>query len=368
MSLKFRFAMSLLLTFGSVAVASPPWVSFLPFRKAEPTREKPYELSENDGPWLILAASFSGEGAEGQAQELAEELRRRFRVPAYLHRKRFDFSDTFEGYTHGGRRTTMRYVQDESYNGIAVLVGDFSSINDHDLEKILEKIKFANPECLDLAKRGGSTQRFAGLRELYRKMNGDESKRKKGPMGSAFVTRNPMLPKEYFSQSGPDEFVISLNRGVKYSLLENPGRVTVCVAKFRGDYSVNMSKIADAELNGKVSDKLEVAADQAHRLTKALRKRGVEAYEYHDRHESLVTIGSFDSEGTPLPDGTVDINADILKIMKTYGASKQALPGGAQLGLQPRTLDGVPFDIQPLPIKVPRQSIAGDYVRRGLFR
>ena len=33
-------------------------------------------LQEN-GPWLIVAASFSGEGAEEQAQSLAQELRAR---------------------------------------------------------------------------------------------------------------------------------------------------------------------------------------------------------------------------------------------------------------------------------------------------
>ena len=43
--------------------------------------------------------------------------------------------------------------------------------------------------------------------------------------------------------------------------------------------------------------KLEEAAYNAHLLVVALRKQGVEAYEFHDRHESLVTIGSFDSVG-----------------------------------------------------------------------
>ena len=33
-------------------------------------------LTQDSGPWLIVAASFSGNGAEKQAHDLADELRR----------------------------------------------------------------------------------------------------------------------------------------------------------------------------------------------------------------------------------------------------------------------------------------------------
>ena len=130
-----------------------------------------------------------------------------------------------------------------------------------------------------------------------------------------------------------------------------------------------MQKIAVHQVSTEVSNKLEIAAEKANRLTLALRKQGVEAYEFHDRHESLVTIGSFESEGTPLSDGNVDINQEILKIMRTYGAAQRQLPGQPVLGLQPRMLENIAFDIQPMPMKVPRRSIGADYARpRGLFR
>ena len=353
---------------SNAAFAGPPWTSFLPFRRVAADKQQVYELREKDGPWLILAASFSGEGAEVQARELIYELRKRLQIPAYLHRKKFDFTEGIDGVSHTGRPKRMRYDKAVRYDEIAVLVGDFPSIDDTDLSKTLEKIKFARPECLDLEKRDSSTQRFAGLRQLYRKMNGDELKRNKGPMGSAFATRNPLLPKEYFSQGGPDEFVVNLNRRVKFSLLQNPGKFTVRVATFRGEYTINMSKIADLEMSGEVSDKLEVAAQESHRLTMALRKQDIEAYEYHDRHESIVTIGSFDTEGVPLPNGTVDINPEILDIMKKFGGVRQSIPGRPEVGLQPQTLDGVVFDIQPYPIPVPRRSIGTAYSRRSFLR
>jgi len=36
-----------------------------------------------------------------------------------------------------------------------------------------------------------------------------------------------------------------------------------------------------------MKSKLHAAADKAHRLTVALRKQGVEAYEFHDRTRAL---------------------------------------------------------------------------------
>ena len=108
---------------------------------------------------------------------------------------------------------------------------------------------------------------------------------------------------------------------------------------------------------------MDIAADKAHRLTVALRERGVDAYEFHDRIESIVTVGSFDSVGEPRADGKIEIHPTIHKILKMYGASRRELPGGGAMGLQPRTLAGISFDIQPVPVQVPRRSIASDYVR-----
>lgn len=62
-------------------------------------------------------------------------------------------------------------------------------------------------------------------------------------------------------------------------------------------------------------------------------------------------------------DGKIEIHPTVHKIMQMYGASRRELPGGGSLGLQPRTLDGIAFDIQPMPVEVPRRSIAADYVR-----
>jgi len=99
-----------------------------------------------------------------------------------------------------------------------------------------------------------------------------------------------------------------------------------------------------------------------------LRKQGIEAYEFHDRTESIVCIGSFDEVGQPRADGKTEINPAIYRVMQAYGPVKEKLPGQAVAVLQPRMLEGIPFDPQPMPVEVPRQSIATAYNREGLFR
>ena len=100
------------------------------------------------------------------------------------------------------------------------------------------------------------------------------------------------------------------------------------------------------------------------RLTEALRERGIEAYEFHDRCESIVTIGSFDTVGTPREDGKIEINPAVLQIMKAYGAEKEALDGTSQ-AVRPRSLEGIRFDVQPIPVRVPKTSLASTYAENG---
>lgn len=351
---------------GTSGFAAPPWTSLIPFKRAEAETDTSYELRENHGPWLILAASFAGPGAEQQARELVVELRQRHNLTAYINKRGFDFTESVEGKTidrNTNGLAKMKYANGSRFDAFAVLVGDFESINDSRLQKTLDKIKRLRPAALDLQKRTSSTQRFIGLRELQRRINGDPEKRKKGPMGNAFVTRNPHLPKEYFAPSGLDSFVLDLNREVKYSLLNNPDKYTVRVASFGGKDTMDPKEIEKMQLSGKVTNKLDIAADKAHRLTLALRSRGVEAYEFHDRHESIVTVGSFKSVGEPRADGRTEINPAVHRIMEMYGAKRQPIPGQASHGLQPRAIGGIAFDVQPIPVIVPRRSIADDYAR-----
>jgi hypothetical protein len=111
------------------------------------------------------------------------------------------------------------------------------------------------------------------------------------------------------------------------------------------------------------TSKLDQAAIKASQLCAALREKGVEAYELHDRTESIVTIGSFNEVGVPRPDGKIEINPAVHKIMQDYGPIEQPKPGTNQVELYARVdkRSGIRLDPQPVPVEVPRQSIATAY-------
>ncbi len=145
-------------------------------------------------------------------------------------------------------------------------------------------------------------------------------------MGHAFVTTNPMLPAEYFAPQGMDEVVLKANEGVEHSLLDCPGNFTVMVAHFNGRSKVVISqKDMEKELSilnrTKAEDSpLVEAAEKAHNLTMTLRKQGIEAYEFHDRSASIVTVGSFASFGSKGQDGQTELDPRIAKIIEQYRA------------------------------------------------
>ena len=348
-------------TVAGTAWAVKPWELLIPFKRVDAAKDKEYRLTEDQGPWMIMAASFAGPGAEQQAKQLAYEIRRDLNVEAYIHQETYDFTQPVQGLglnRYGGPKI-MRHANAARFDELAVLVGNYPDVNDQAASKMLDTIKYARPDCLDIEKNQSTTQRFIGLRELQRRLSPNTQRREQGPMRSAFVTRNPLLPQEFFVPNGLDPMVERMNRDLPHSLLKNKGRYTVQVASFRGASTMKLDEIRRQGQG--LPSKLEEAELNAHNLVKELRKQGVEAYEFHDRYESVVTIGSFASLGRDLPDGQLELDPRIVEIMNKYGAQQQPLPGQASVGLVPRELKGIPFDIQPMPIEVPQPSIATAY-------
>ena len=74
-------------------------------------------------------------------------------------------------------------------------------------------------------------------------------------------------------------------------------------------------------------------------------------------------MGSFESVGTRRDDGKIEINPSIHKIMRTFGAETKVEPGKmAQVG-KAKKLGEIPFDVQSMPVEVPRRAISTDYAR-----
>jgi hypothetical protein len=345
------------------ALAAPPWATLVPFKKVEADPNKNYELDEKQGPWMIMAASFAGPTAEQQAHDLVLELRQKHKLEAFAFRRTYDFSKPTDGlgYNRYGGPRRMRYLSNTKFDEIAVLVGNFGSIQDPQIDRALGIIKHAKPDTLDPNKKPDSSQRLLGARTLYNMMAAGPDKKEKGPMASAFVTKNPLLPEELFVAKGLDPFVYDINKDLPYSLLKCEGKYTVRIASFRGVDSMKPADFDRLTTQRRDMAKIDKAALNAAKLCAALREKGVEAYEFHDRTESFVTIGSFNDVGQPRADGKIEINPAVHKIMRDYGPVEKAKPGTNEVELYARVISGIRIDPQPIPVEVPRQSIATAY-------
>ncbi len=125
-------------------------MNLVSFNQIEADPDKAYTITEGNGPYMIMACSFSGEEAEKQAQELVLELRKRYKLPAYLYKKRFELTQAQgRGFDQYGDPVRMRYHTDSKIDEVAVLVGDYPSVEDSDAQKTLKKIKYAMPKCLE---------------------------------------------------------------------------------------------------------------------------------------------------------------------------------------------------------------------------
>jgi hypothetical protein len=344
------------------AAVAAPWDRLLTVNRVEADPDKPYTLTDENGPWTIMACSFSGAKALEQARELVLELRSRYKLPAYVYQKTFDYGEDAQGrgLDRYGAPMKMRYRRGSKSQEYAVVVGDYPAVDDPDAQKALAKIKYCRPKCLELDKSKPTTRTLASWR-LIASFASPEAE-KKGPMGHAFVTTNPLLPKDFYVPPGVDKFVVDINKDNKYSLLDCPGRYTVQVAHFAGNVVLDPKEIQAVENGKRLKSRLEKAGEDAEKLCEALRMKGYESYVLHERYASLVTVGSFDSAGTPRSDGKTEINPQIHTLMKSFGAENTGpLPGHPQGVMQPKTLVGIPFDIQPIPVQVPKRSIGKDY-------
>ncbi|MCA8995857.1 MAG: hypothetical protein KDA80_02700 [Planctomycetaceae bacterium] len=281
--------------------------------------DKSYELSKNRGPWLIMAATFTtnaeGNNHQGKtpreaADELVLELRR-LGMPAY----------TYE-YTPGVERLT---VQDASgreerrrnqtrYTSVCVLAGNYPDINDKTAQQSLKWIKKLRPKSMQ-----------DGV--VFIPTPGRPT-----PMSGAFLTINPLLsPEEIEANRSLDPHLIVMNNGERYSLFENAGEYSLVIARFYGKQATVKNISA---LEGFLKDNdLDNAAISARELVTVLRGKydqngiynNVDAYVWHDKTESIVTVGSFSGPNDPA----------VARYMEQFGPKAQDLPNGSS-AVQPQ--------------------------------
>ncbi|GHT44851.1 hypothetical protein FACS189454_03330 [Planctomycetales bacterium] len=325
----FCFALCLLLR---TAVFAGPAEFFQNLGKnVEAETGKEYVLTDANGPWLIYVQSFSGQIGRQEANTLVYELRKSFRLNAYLYEITFvhDVKNDFKK----NEAKKKHYLKSGIEQNYAVVVGNFSSLEDNQFKKTLAAVKQCQPKCLQ--KGSGSSPQ---------------------PFVRAFGFANPLLPPE--NQRGTvDKFIESINANRPYTLLRNPRRYTVQIATFTGHTVMQQNQIDEIESgrrafsNRKMSE-LEIGEKAAVNLCAYLRKQGIEAYEFHDRYCSMVTVGSFDSYGRELPDGTIQFDPQIAAIIKQYQG--QPITSPQKTSYKPVKINGVECDPQPQIIEVPR--------------
>jgi hypothetical protein len=413
MFMRTRIAHGTLLVAGFVVLlpaarsTAQIWKHIVPASYIEEVPQHSVELTQERGPWLIMVAAFSGEGAAEQARALADELRTRHKLAAYVHDRTFDHSDgrgAGRGLNEYGGPLRTRYQQEQTHE-FAVLVGDFDSNENAHAQKTLERVKSLPSAVLENDTPDSAMEEIREVStNVLRRMGG---RGKPGPMVRSFLTPNPLLPREYFVPKGVDPFLVKMNQGVEHSLLECSGRFTVQVATFRGK-TVLQGNDEEPEEKGGVgwiwgkgqSDPLVEAAQNAHLLTELLRKHGFDAYEFHDRTESYVTIGSFEQVGSRLPNGQLAPTPEVQRIVQRFGAaydtpadpftgddirrarqaddlkkqfSQMLNSQNTQMaaGMNPKhakIMRGkkvdriIPFDVYPHTIEVPKASISSAYV------
>ena len=310
-------------------------------KRVEADPKKVYRLEERNGPWMIMVKRFEGDYAEERANRLVLELRSKYKLNAYLYDKRFEFQ-VAEGMKAAERRqyTRDKYIRPFTQE-YAVLVGDFQSTEDKDYKEALKKIKNCFPDCMKSEIIQVGTMR-------------------QSPLANAMGTPNPLLPPDFLNPRGyVDAFVERLNADNKHSLLNNPGRFTVRVATFTGEIIIEQDRVKQI-LSGRNDNKLDgstlaKAGINATELCAALRRQGVEAYEFHDRYSSIVTVGSFNEVGTMGPQGMVELVPEIARIFETYKGVYRQPTADNMLPYMPKTLVGIEFDVQPTVIAVPKR-------------
>lgn len=265
------------------------------FGKVEAIRGKTYRLSAQHGPWMIMVAALKdvpevrrveGMSSQEAADALVYELRKKG-IPSYTFR--------IEGQT-------------------AVMAGNFKSSKEELARRVLTFIKGYVPEFMKDQKNGA----------IYAATPGRPK-----PLSGAFLTVNPKASSSAIRSRTLDPIVKKLNSDEEYALLKNPARYSLKIATFRGSSMIEVAGAksidqAKAQFNKNFGSSLDESGQKAWELCQALRmakrfgyEENYEAWVHHDRSQSYVCVGSFNSPNDP----------EIVKLARQFSAKQDVHQG-----------------------------------------
>lgn len=337
----------------SIVVLSVILTSSLNAWAIDAVRGKSYPLGKEHGPWMIMVASFKrpaedrrndeGMTVRQAADELVYELRK-VGIPAYIHLQEGKV-EKVATVDRLGREDDRIYASQRGM--VSVLAGNYDSIESPIAQKTLEYVKKYRPKFLEDPKNGG----------MYRETPG-----RKGPLGGAFLTINPLTSPSTL-QNKQDPLIVKLNTGLHFGLADASGKFSVVIATFGGrnvsalgDEAVNKSaRKFDQNLTDVRSLNLNSAGEDATQLTKLLREKGVEAYCYHGLYESFVTVGAFNSLNDPRIVEFAKVFGGRMKVnpatgIESFTAETLILPGAKPTDAP---LKVFVFQAEPYLVKIP---------------
>jgi hypothetical protein len=268
----------------------------------------PYAITADAGPWVICAASFMNEEAPGLAHQLAEQLRTKYQLAAYVfdrgdaerqkdleeHRKREEMYGVKLPFRH------PRYTQT-----CAVLIGGFQDMDA--ANAALKKIKTLPAPDLKLS-TGQPAFDVEYMKDPTKSGADAAAAVRVNPLARGFVTRNPTAPAPKNDAPKFDPAWKQLNSSESYSLLKNAKPWTLVVKQYVGATSLQDRREPSTGLfdwltksGRKPGEGIDAAGFQAHHLAEFLsdKKIGFEAYVLHTRTSSIVTVGGFDGPNDP---------------------------------------------------------------------
>ncbi|MFT3878875.1 MAG: hypothetical protein QM703_04335 [Gemmatales bacterium] len=309
-----------------------------------PTAPEPtikYPLTPREGPWLIHVASFRGDQSLDFAQRLAEEVRTKHRLLSFVYsmnekdamddreqlrqyQMKMIGSDKVAETNEPQKFKTVRIIKEYS-----VFVGNYPTMEK--AREHTEDIKAFPPptsipeyglslfnESNAAAKADPQGSEIANLFKLKTTTRSEDRKLLSAKVGNpfrqAFVVRNPFLAqskiKTVVNQHAPvpmDPSWPGLNEKEKYSIFTNAKPWTLVVAKFAPPTDVQTTATGSVVQTGvglpgqNLGKGLEAAAETARQVADLLRDggKGYDAYVFHTRQYSLVTVGAFDSRYDP---------------------------------------------------------------------
>lgn len=300
------------------------------YGQSTPAAAHPWYVKPEHGQWMICVKSYTDSGEERNArtfaEALAQDIRERYKVPAYLF-ERGSIEKQRERERHAqelARQRAARAAEAAAFEQIqaqaraeaaakgmqfleskpnikaptvrieeqwAVLIGGWPDMASARRE--MEKLKTWEPPA---------NKKLMDAQFIVREGKGEMAY--VNPFQAAMVVPNPMAPRTTDAENDAEtRFVMKLNEDEEYSVLRIQKKWTIVVKNVVPPHEIKgkqeqsfMGRLLNPKPNAMVA-----AGEQARNFCIALRnlKPSIEAYVLHTRYGSLVCVGQFDGPDDP---------------------------------------------------------------------